>query len=324
MQERRHPLITLDRATLIAMLAPLVPAEQIASYALLTGGYSNTHYRVWLTVPPHQVVLRLHAMGSATARKEWLIAQWLQNQIPLAAPLYADLAGSNHGTPYTILAWVQGPRLLDLLQTAAAETVGACACAAGQTLAAIHAHPFPAAGFFGPDLTLVEPLATDSSAWQAYITQCVFAGHGKTWLGAERTARLQRFVAAHLAEFDTLPAQITLVHADYKGQNLLMRQEQAQWQTAAVLDWEFAFAGWPLLDFAIFLRDEANLPPSYAAQFVQGYRGAGGALPPNWHRLCKLLDLFNLCDFLNHPTERPLLVAQTIRYLDATMAALGE
>jgi len=56
-------------------------------------------------------------------------------------------------------------------------------------------------------------------------------------------------------------------------------------------------------------RHEGDLPPDYALEFERGYRAAGGALPPNWRRLAKLLDLLNLCEFLNTQRSRPRVVA---------------
>ena len=50
------------------------------------------------------------------------------------------------------------------------------------------------------------------------------------------------------------------MHADYNGKNLLMQSTHEGWQVAAVLDWEFAFAGSPLFDTGNFLRHEADFP----------------------------------------------------------------
>lgn len=70
---------------------------------------------------------------------------------------------------------------------------------------------------------------------------------------------------------------------------------------AGVLDWEFAFAGPPLVDVAIFLRHRATLPPEYTRGFLAGYAAAGGHLPDDWSAQTKLLDLLNLCSMLEQP-----------------------
>ena len=326
MQERRNDLIELDYRLLPTMLEPLFPDAHVAQVQLLSGGFSNSNYHIRLAEPGTSVVLRLHAGEGmidhtyTTAQKEWEIMHLLQqNQaVVLPKPLYADLNGTRMGRPYTIMSFVEGECLSDLLVERDRQTVGACAYTAGQTLAALHTVTFPHTGFFGSDLTIQQQGDTGGEGWRDYIAQCL-TGYGRTWLGAERAERLWQFVLAHQAEVATLPDQAVLVHADYNGKNLLMQSTHEGWQVAAVLDWEFAFAGSPLFDTGNFLRHEADFPPDYALEFERGYRAAGGALPPNWRWLAKLLDLLNLCEFLNTPRFRPRVVAETIQLIDVML-----
>ncbi len=327
MRERRSDIIELDHRLLSTMLEPIFPDAHVAEVQLLSGGFSNSNYHIRFAEPGISVVLRLHAgegmidHAYTTAQKEWEIMHLLQqNQaVVLPEPLYADLNGTRMGRPYTIMSFVAGERLSDLLVGRDRQTVGACAYAAGQTLAALHAVTFPHPGFFGPNLTTQPQVDTDGEGWRDYIAQCL-TGHSRTWLGAELSEKLWQFVLAHQAEVATLPAQTVLVHADYNGKNILMQTTAEGWQVAAVLDWEFAFAGSPLFDIGIFLRHEDDLSPDYAQEFERGYRAAGGALPPNWRRLGKLLDLLNLCEFLNTPHSRPRIVAEMIQLIEALLS----
>lgn len=43
-------------------------------------------------------------------------------------------------------------------------------------------------------------------------------------------------------------------------------------------------------------------------------------LPLNWRRISKLLDLLNLCQFLDTKVERPILFAEVLRHIDAAVA----
>jgi aminoglycoside phosphotransferase (APT) family kinase protein len=70
---------------------------------------------------------------------------------------------------------------------------------------------------------------------------------------------------------------------------------------AAVLDWEFAFAGPPLVDLAVFLRHRETLPAAYTAGVLAGYAAAGGSVPADWAVQTRLLDLLNLCSMLAQP-----------------------
>lgn len=71
-----------------------------------------------------------------------------------------------------------------------------------------------------------------------------------------------------------------------------------KWRICGVLDWEFACAATPLLDFAIFLRDERARPAGFGAAFANAYRSAGGVLPTGWRRLTRIADLLNLLQLL--------------------------
>src|SRR5262249_40179268 len=87
----------------------------------------------------------------------------------------------------------------------------------------------------------------------------------------------------------------TLQHSDYKPWNLLARAGRI----AAVLDWEFSFAGPRLNDVANFLRYSERQPLEYQEQFVRGYLEGGGILVDDWFRLARLVDLIAVCEPLS-------------------------
>jgi aminoglycoside phosphotransferase (APT) family kinase protein len=319
--ERRHPLISVDAATLATMLAPVAPDARIITAEPLAGGYSNTNYRVQLAGWDAPVVLRLYAGGPTVAHIEAAIMARLHGSVPMPELLFTDPDGQRVGQPYAILSWVAGTPLDVVLTNADTATIGQCAYAAGHTLATIHAETMPQAGFFAGDLSIAMPISGSGNDWAAYITHCI-AKNGHRWLGEARTAQLLAFVADHTNEMTTTGETPVLLHADYKGQNIMVRPDGDGWEVAAVLDWEFAFAGNACFDIGQFLRIEGDQPPAYAQQLVAGYRAGGGALPPGWHRRAKLLDLMNLAQFLDTPDARPVLHAQVIRWFDATTTHL--
>jgi len=111
-----------------------------------------------------------------------------------------------------------------------------------------------------------------------------------------------------------------LAHGDFKPRNLLARQEGGVWQICGVLDWEFACAATPLLDFATFLRDEQARPAGFADSFAAAYRTAGGALPDGWRRLTRLVDLLNLLQMLQWSGDQA--TADLRRVVGETLDAL--
>jgi fructokinase len=94
-----------------------------------------------------------------------------------------------------------------------------------------------------------------------------------------------------------------LVHSDFNGKNLLVLDRGDRWSISAVLDWEFAFSGSPLVDVGNMLRFRAAYPPSFVSGFIAGFREAGGDLPSDWQEVSEALDLYALADFLTRPPE---------------------
>jgi hypothetical protein len=296
--------------------------------------------------------LRLYTRDAAACRKEIELYQLVRERVPVPPIYYAELDAGRFGYPYTVGGWIEGTKLDDLLAGTLAggpapgstdraqdydddHDFAGAGYATGVTLATIGSFTFPEAGFFGPALSIQEPMGGPAS-FLAYLEQCLFHRLAGQRLGEELTARLWRFATAHAPLLEATAGAHALVHGDYKATNLLLRRVEADnagsetrsgtagsagasWAMAAVLDWEFAFSGSPLFDIAILLRHDRALPPAFAAGFVRGYTAAGGLLPPDWRRLARLLDLLNLCSFLDQPGERKTLTRDATRLIVATM-----
>ena len=159
----------------------------------------------------------------------------------------------------------------------------------------------------------------------AYVHEAVEAQAGDR-LGSTLRRRLLRCVDSHAERLGPLGSHNTLVHADYKARNILMRRhpQEAGWEVAAILDWEFSCAGPPLIDFGLFLRRGAALPRGYKEAFADGYRRAGGELPAEWFALSRLLDLISQCTFLNEEVARPRIIAESIEVLTETLDLLEQ
>jgi aminoglycoside phosphotransferase (APT) family kinase protein len=135
-------------------------------------------------------------------------------------------------------------------------------------------------------------------------------------LGRDLARRLTTFVGDNAWREDQMSyGGPCLSHSDYKPWNMLVRHGEI----AAVLDWEFAFANAPLNDVGNFLRYSARHPYEYESGFIQGYRAAGGVLPEDWKRLSRMVDLINLCSFLDRPEDDPAVTADVGPLIQATL-----
>lgn len=105
----------------------------------------------------------------------------------------------------------------------------------------------------------------------------------------------------------------------FKGFNILVRQFNERWHVSAVLDWEFAFAGSPLIDIGNMFRYSHLHPPVFEKEFLRGYQEQGGVLPSEWKKVAKLVDLLSLCEFLNAPTPPNALLHEVTALIIATL-----
>jgi fructokinase len=71
---------------------------------------------------------------------------------------------------------------------------------------------------------------------------------------------------------------------------------------AAVLDWEFAFAGPPWADAGNMARFGAGYPPGFLGGFTAGF---GDPAAGEWQYAARVLDMFALSDLVTARPEIP-------------------
>jgi fructokinase len=119
---------------------------------------------------------------------------------------------------------------------------------------------------------------------------------------------------------DPLGGERRLVHSDFGGPNLLVdRGADGRWGVSAVLDWEFAFSGPPLVDVGHMLRYERRERPRVEPWFSEGFLAGGGTLPEGWRELARALDLTALCEFLTRPALPESFVPELVELIAATV-----
>ncbi len=314
--ERRSPHIEIDAAALAAMIGAALPSQEVARAEGLSGGLANTNYKVTLAGRDEPLVLRLYTRDPSACARETAIARLVGPRIPVPDVLYADCTG---GAPFALTSWIEGIKLDVLLTGKSEDSIRSSAVAVGAGLAALGDFPFPRAGFFGPDLSIAEPLAGMRDVCLGYVEETLFAKGAAERLGEERARRVWALLDEHAALLDAADGDPQLVHGDYKAQNLLVRQGSQGWELAAALDWEFAFACSPLFDLAILLRYAERLPRAFESGVIAGYTDEGRTLPAEWRRITKLLDLMNLCDFAARAEPGGAMLADVAGLLDATL-----
>lgn len=318
---RDRPEIAIGRAEAERLIAPALPGARVAAVTPVGGGLANTNLRVDLAGTAAPVLLRLYQRDPSQAAKEAALHRLVAGRVPVPALLHD--AGDNPvtGGPYAVVEWVEGTRLETVAPGLSPDAAAGLGQSVGATLAAIHGFTFEEAGFLDATLRVASPIDVGGEGLQEFLRLCLVDGIGGARLGTALTEAVLAFAAreAHALDAWTTPAR--LVHADFNGSNILVRQDAAgAWGVAAVLDWEFALSGTPAFDFGNLLRAPLGDLPGFEAAVAEGYAAAGGSLPADWRRLARIADLTSWADFLARPEAGEALIADARRVIAATIA----
>lgn len=307
-----------------ALVLHLLRGREIKQVQPLSGGFRNQNYLVELKPDNRakrveKVVLRV-ASDLASARTELALMERLAQFLPVPRIL-ARRETSAH--VFSLLEYIEGivpARLPTDLPTQEYASLGA---AIGAVLARIHQVQFEQTGFLAADLSIPDPDANLGDAWMAYMREVLHGKRAETRLGVSGCQELLALLNRYESLLRDLNPVNRLVHSDFNLKNLLVREHEGWWQVRAVLDWEFAHSGSPLVDLGNFFRFESVLPPELFAGFLQAYQEMAGPLPPQWRQAARLLDLASMCNFLDAPEERALTFATARKVIQESLHALS-
>jgi aminoglycoside phosphotransferase (APT) family kinase protein len=329
------------------MLSSWLDGRRVREVQLLPGGLMNRNCRVRLDAAPHEprerseatepreVVLRLYDREGEACAKEVAVLERLRRTVPVPEVLYAEPTARDGGPPFAVLQLVDGLSLRELKKKGDRQgdreqdeqgdkqtdlaAIGEAAYDAGRLLARLQSHPFPFPGLLTPTLTV------DTSFLPGPITTTrlieLFAkspAFGRR-VDAPFLDRLLR-VGREWDEHPEAPeAPTTLVHGDFNSRNLLVSQQMGKWSVAAILDWEFAFAGPVYCDIGNFLRYERAARPRFEPFFSRGCRDGGLDLRGEWLMAARIADLPALCELLARESAPDNVAGEVLSLVAATL-----
>src|SRR5579862_1576989 len=191
---RTYDFVALSAEQVASMLQPAFPGKHITSTQLLTAGHCNTNYKITLTGLNEAFVLRLYTRDRLACQKDVDIFQLVGKHNLIPEIIYADPDAVHSPNPYSVMKWVDGVLLSDLMETQDSSVLAECAYSAGATLASIGRYTFPQHGFFGPGLAIAQPFDDDTGSFPAIITHFLQQASVRQHLGSRFAERLQRFV----------------------------------------------------------------------------------------------------------------------------------
>jgi aminoglycoside phosphotransferase (APT) family kinase protein len=312
------PLPTLEEVC--RLVAKAFPGRSVSSFEALTGGLCNTNLKVDFESDEEPVVLRLHQRRPAACQKEVELLRLVRKTVPVPEVFYAEPEAIDGARPFALLEYVPGITFQTLKRTQNVAAIEQASYSAGKTLAAIGQYEFPKPGRIVDGLQVGAPYVEGPEPIRQFVDMCLASDVFQRRTGPVLARRLHEFILWWTLRLPKLD-QSCLVHSDYGSRNILVREVRRTWSVVAVLDWEFAFSGSPLLDVGNFLRYEPRARPLREPHFSRGFIECGGKLPENWWHVARVIDLTALCDLLTRD-ELPDEIENEV--LDLVMATLED
>jgi len=299
--EKANDVTSIDDNIVKMMVSKALPKQNLSSYQIISGGCANLNIKLTFHDNFVPLILRIYLRDKEAAFKEKKLAELIHPDIPVAQIIY--ISNLDKYT-YSIMQFVDGITLRDLLLDNSGEDIGNVLFAAGKILAKMQKFTFDKQGEFDKNLNITPfPSSYD---YILFARQCIenqwITG---TFNDKDRTRIFKNII--NNAGYFPDKTDTTLTHGDYDPANILIQKVSGKWQISAILDWEFAHSGSLLQDVANMLRYSHQLPDFYEEQFLRGLAESGVILPEHWRRTTHLLNLLALLDCLQRydPLTRP-------------------
>lgn len=262
---------------------------------ILSGGAANSSYLFRFKGKAY--VLKIYSRDKETRGVEKNIHRLIEGKV--LVPRFID-SSNDAKHPCSLFEYVEGEPL-DHISSLSAEKLSS---SLGTLLAVLHSHRFKEAGLFNENLGIKILFPQGSSPYFAEAHRALsLSQRVRSRLGEELADRMLIVMERHRSFFPVIGNSPSLVHSDFKPCNLLFTKSEQ----IIALDFEFAHAGDPLIDFAILLRHKELIPLDLKT-LESSYREGGGVLPDKWPEKAELTDLVNIATMLESPLERPNLL----------------
>ena len=279
----------------------------------LSGGLSNSSFRIHFESSDEPVVLRIYERDPVACRKELDILRAFGRIVPVPEVLHAEPEGFGDEGPFIFLKYVEGITFRQLKAMGDSRAIQEASYSVGAALGAIGGH----------DLASRTHVCDGSHPMLESIDSYLTSPRLIARTGLALADRVRHLVAGWEPQLQSVQNERRLVHGDFRKQNVLVRPEGNAWTVAAILDWECAFAGSPMFDVAVFLRYERPEQPVAEPAFSRGFLDGGGRLCDGWMDLIRVVDLDSLCESLTADHLPQDVEREIVGLVTATATRLG-
>lgn len=266
-------------------LGPLIAASP------LSGGTVNP-----MLLVNERLVLRFNRRDPALPKLQWeaLIYRRLRDDAALPCPDVLALDTGRDLVPFDvlILSYVPGVRADTVWSQLGSTVQEQLSEQLGQLCAAVHGLEWPLYG----ELLVALSSAPRAGRWTELVSRKIERAYGRAVTLGALPLRLLDGLVTVLNDGDAIfntASPPTLIHGDLWLSNVIIRQSEAGWQVAALLDWEWSIVADAAWEFAALWSEPNDLYPQPDA-FMSGYRSRR-ALTSDLRvrqRLYRLLHLF--------------------------------
>lgn len=312
------PRLTPEKAD--ELLTSWRAGRAVVEAEALAGGIMNWNYRVRLSGSAERFVLRFYDRAPASCAKEVRVLDLVRDDVPVPTVAFTQTESAGGWPPFCVLEFIDGISLRELRRRGNAVGVGEAAYDAGRLLPRLGRHRFPRSGLLSPNLSVEGgPLA--GAPLSAVVEHFVASPLFRARLDSSLRARLHEFLRATEPMHVGADDPVSLVHGDFNSPNILVGERDGRWTVAAILDWEFAFAGSTLADVGNMLRYERPGQSRYEPYFSRGLTAGGWTAPDRWFLRARLADLPALCELLTRDDVPDAIVAELRELIAETILA---
>ncbi|BCB03658.1 phosphotransferase family protein [Bacillus sp. KH172YL63] len=319
--ERTNNQIIPPVSAIEEMLYPFIKKGSITHHEVLAGGLNNTNIKI--VTGNGQCVLRIFSNHIKGIKTEKEVLNLLAGMIPVPEVLFSDFSCGKFPYPFILLSWKNGRPLSEVLQGGDEDRPDKAAALVGGLLASIHSITFPQSGLFTEQLVIGEQFRLNPDTYMDMIRGSLVEGFGKKHLGPALSMRICTYAEDHAHLMVDLGEQNSLIHSDFNPLNILVDEDGSDISISAILDWEYAFSGTPLIDIGNMLRYEGVSTSGLEDPFIESYLNHGGSLPDQWLLKSKLVDLLALCDLANRKECGEVRIRDIRRLISLTLEKWG-